>query len=83
MINVAISKVVEATKSQPKKCNTAPKCGAALAPAERHGARAVGAFLHEGLMKLATRPGVDRRPAVLAVVLQSESVLINNNNDLY
>lgn len=55
------------------KCATLPReCGAALAPTERHGARAVGAFLHEGLVELAARPGVDRRPAVLAVILQPD-----------
>lgn len=41
-----------------------------LTPAEGHGSRAVGALLHQRLVELSAGPRVDRRPAVLAVVLK-------------
>lgn len=47
-----------------------PARACVLTPAEGHSSRAVGALLDERLVELAPRTRVDRRPAVLAVVLQ-------------
>lgn len=45
-----------------------------LVPAEVNLARAVGALLHQGLVKLSPRAGVDVGPAELAVVLETSDV---------
>lgn len=45
-----------------------------LTPAEGNGSRPVGALLHQRFVELATGPGVDAGPAVLAVVLQASDV---------
>ena len=52
-----------------------------VSPAEVNGARTIGSFLDERLVKLASGTGVDHGPAVLAVVL-SFSNRINNHNGL-
>lgn len=41
-----------------------------LTPAKGHGARSVGALLHQRLVELAPGPRVNRRPAVLAIILK-------------
>lgn len=46
----------------------------ALTPAEGDGARPVGSFLHKRLVELAARARVDRRPAVLAIILKTDIV---------
>ena len=42
-----------------------------LTPAKGHGSRAIGAFLDQRLVELAAGPAVDGRPALLAVVLNT------------
>ena len=46
------------------------RCRLGLTPAKGDGARPVRAFLHQRLVELAAGPRVNRRPAVLAVVLE-------------
>ena len=57
----------------------APCCSV---PAEGDVARAVAALLHQGLVELAAGPGVDGRPAVLAVVLQAGDVGAEERGEL-
>lgn len=47
---------------------------ASLVPAEVNLPRTVGALLHQGLVKLSPRAGVDVGPAELAVVLQTGDI---------
>lgn len=44
------------------------------APAEGHLSRAVAPLLHQWLVELSARPGVDTGPAVLTVVLQAGDI---------
>lgn len=41
-----------------------------LTPTERHSPRSVGTFLHEWFVEFTSGSGVNRRPAMLTVVLQ-------------